>query len=574
MRKLAGQTRAALLGILFAMVGFSYAVATSQSLSLSADGVGARGVGTSIALDFTNPFVAGAGSDRDLGDAAVGSSIVRYVRAKGGIPPYEFTSTGSPTLKSVIASNATLDLALSGKLAGSLGSTAISASPLRFRVHVKDSAGTNGNVDTEIFRITLDSSGVFKFAISSLSEAVQLRPYVDTLSVINGNAPYTFTASGVTQVGNAQATTLENIGLSLSRDDGTVYGKVVRTGTITFTAKCIDAKGNSARSRDLSQIGQTITIAVLANTIITSDVVTTQMTIKLNTKKADSDAVSYKGIVNVGNKAISSFNGDTVEIRVGGFITPAVALTDKGSFATDKTIKTNTFKGKLSTKGLSAGFAKGDVQTDLGAITGSTVRLAVFVKIGDQIASAEILEFTVKSGGSGQTLTYKLGSGALGGNFLITAVKGSDDKSAASTKFAVQFLANPATGVQGSGTQDSTFEGADAADVSIGSNYANSIEVVESKLKVKSTEKRSSKDPVVTKLALDGLKGKGSVTTGPLLASSTGIQKAGDLGDGNSTNFPLNVTVRNVTNVIIFSGEGSATIFAKKTSYSMKNPNK
>src|SRR6185295_10568301 len=92
MSKTTSMTRTGLLAVLMAMVGFSYSLATSLTDDGTDAGAAPRAVGTTIPLDFANPFVAGVGSDRDLGDAVAGSALTRLVRAKGGVPPYSFTA--------------------------------------------------------------------------------------------------------------------------------------------------------------------------------------------------------------------------------------------------------------------------------------------------------------------------------------------------------------------------------------------------------------------------------------------------------------------------------------------------
>jgi len=92
MFKFAGQARAALLGFLFAIIGFSYALATMNGAA--GPQAGARNcVGTTF-LHFTNPFVTGD-TDRDLGDIVAGSSFIRIARAAGGVGPYRFASAGT-----------------------------------------------------------------------------------------------------------------------------------------------------------------------------------------------------------------------------------------------------------------------------------------------------------------------------------------------------------------------------------------------------------------------------------------------------------------------------------------------
>jgi len=248
------------MGLLFAMVGFSFALATSSSRSV--DSAASRIVGSSP-LRFTNGVLSG---DFDLGDVTLGSFALRYARAAGGVRPYKFTSTVSPTLKEVLTgSTSTLDLLQNGVLTGAgtnngglIAGVAAANFPLRFNITVADGKGSNASSVTARFRLSLESSTNFKFAVDNLGEAVQFTQFMDAVSTVNGNGAVTVTASNVAVNGTAVTGGLEAIGLSLAAD-GTLFGQPLVPGTLTFTATAKDAKGNSALSRSLSGVGQTIT---------------------------------------------------------------------------------------------------------------------------------------------------------------------------------------------------------------------------------------------------------------------------------------------------------------------------
>ncbi|HYG76816.1 MAG TPA: hypothetical protein VEK08_17565 [Planctomycetota bacterium] len=89
MSKLAGFVRSGLLGLLLALLAFSYSLATP--VSDSNPGAASRGFG-SIPLRFANPPHA-LSTDLDLGDIVRGSNFARNVRAIGGIPAYRFVSS-------------------------------------------------------------------------------------------------------------------------------------------------------------------------------------------------------------------------------------------------------------------------------------------------------------------------------------------------------------------------------------------------------------------------------------------------------------------------------------------------
>jgi hypothetical protein len=518
MSKQVSQTRAVLMGLLFALVGFSYAIATSSSRAVS-DDAGSRIVG-SAPLRFTNPLVGGV---RDLGIAATGSAVTRYARATGGVRPYKFTSSGTPSLASAIAtSNAQLELLLNGCLSGSLGN--LPAGALTFNITVTDSKGTQPNSVTELFRLTLDNSGVFKFAQSQLSEGVQFQPYFDKLEVINGNTPITFSASTITLNGVAQ-TSMEAVGLSLSSTDGQVFGKPIVSGTLSFLARAVDARGNAALNTAGTAANQTVTITLTSGITVGSDVVITKATVKLSA--AGKESIDISGMINLAGRRVSDFSGESIEVRIGGYdssdvATIAAARFDaKGKLSSAKGTKTDVIKASISSKGqLKIKISKATIAARLGTVSGATANLAVGIKVGDMIASAAFLQFSIKGTAPKQSLSYSIGKNSdPGGEFILTKVQGKDTKGGTTTAFKIDFLAlAPGNTNYGNPT---------SASVAIGDNFTDSVTVETNGTKVKNTDKPAKTAAEVLKLTADGAKGKGSVTTGPLSPASTNIMQAG-----------------------------------------------
>src|SRR5258708_15392175 len=172
--------RAGLTGVLFAIAGFSYALATYDSAPPALRTPGAAGRSIFGTLRFTNPLI--GDTDRDLGDAIAGSVMTsRFALAIGGVPPLRFSSTNLATVMS------SLTLQSSGLLTGSIAATA--KTPIRFDVTVTDSFGTLGKNVTENFRITLVKEPVFAFAIDSLPDGSAGRSYMARLITINGAQP-------------------------------------------------------------------------------------------------------------------------------------------------------------------------------------------------------------------------------------------------------------------------------------------------------------------------------------------------------------------------------------------------
>jgi hypothetical protein len=574
--------RAALMGLLFAMVGFSFALATSDSRSLPS-AAGSRVVGSGV-LRFTNGVL---GGDFDLGDVTQGSFTVRYARAAGGVRPYKFTSTVSPTLKEVLTgSTSTLDLLQNGVLTGAgtnngglIAGVAAANFPLRFNITVADGKGSNASSVTSRFRLSLESGTTFKFAISDLGEAVQFVPFMDVVSTVNGNGAVTVTATNVAVNGTAVTGGLEAIGLSLATD-GTLFGQPLVAGVLTFTAVGKDAKGGTALSRDLSAANQVITLNLTGNITVDSDFVTTGLNLKIKNatgpkaKSGNNDSLKFKGQVNLNGKSAADLNGKVIKLSIGGYTTPnstntPATLDGKGNTVKAPKLAKGTsapkLKAKVSTKGQISVSVSGEDMSRVSAFTGASSNVAVGLMVGDAVASAQILKLTAKKGNSGTSAGYKLdAANTPGGTFLLTSVKGKDDTKAAADADAwtAQFIATPPTGV--------SFSGVNSATVSIGSNFTGVIAVKESKSKVSQNEKKDAKSANVTQIKLDGVKGKGSIKTGPLPKTATGISAASKAKATDPNTFPLNVTLTK-GGVAVYGGENSLAIFPNKTSWANKS---
>jgi len=568
------------MGLLFAMVGFSFALATS-SRSVT-EGAASRLVGSGP-LRFTNGVLSG---DFDLGDVTLGSFALRYARAAGGVRPYKFTSTVSPTLKEVLTgSTSTLDLLQNGVLTGAgtnngglIAGVAAANFPLRFNITVADGKGSNASSVTARFRLSLESSTNFKFAVDNLGEAVQFTQFMDAVSTVNGNGAVTVTASNVAVNGTAVTGGLEAIGLSLAAD-GTLFGQPLVPGTLTFTATAKDAKGNSALSRSLSGVGQTITLAITGNILVDSDFVTTSFSCKVanptgpKASGANKDSLKFAAQANLNGKSASDLNGKAIRLTVGGYTTPnttnsPATLDGKGKTVKGPKLAKGTFAPKLtasvSTKGQIKVSVSGEDMSRISAFSSSSNNIAVGLMVGDAVASAQILKVTVKKGNSGTSASYKLdAANTPGGTFLLTGVKGKDDTKAATDfdSWQASFIATPPTTV--------SFSGVTSATVSIGSAYTQSVTVAESKSKVKQTEKKDKKGANVTSLNMDGVKGKGKVSTGFLPKTSTGISAASKAKATDPNTFPLNITLTK-GGAAVYSGENALAIFPNKSSWANK----
>lgn len=568
MLKRAGQSRAMLFGLLFALVGFSYVLATPSS-DESAYPVGVRAVGTvgNSLVRFTNPFATTADTrDRDLGDVVAGSTFVRFARAAGGLPPYKFSSAGtqaidSTALKTLISSGA---VTAAGKVTGSIVSG--TTTDPRFSITVQD-AYANTNTVTELFRLTVVSGTLFKFAIGpSLGEAVQFRDFNGSLEVINGRGAVTFgVVSGSVKLDSTTLGSLEEAGLSLSKS-GVLFGKPFRSGVVTFSATATDSIGTLAAGRDGTGTSQAFSLTVTANTSISSDFVVQKAQVKFGA--TDKDSVSVGGAVNLGATAISALSGKSFSLRVGSYTSPAVTFDTKGKATTAKGTKTKIVKVAVNSKGfVKAAVQKETLSTFFPGITGANSLQSTGVTVGDSINTNEILRYNVKISKT-TTLKYSIGKDIdLAGAFIVTSVAGKAQKTGGDA-FKASFVAIPgATTASAAGT----FTGATKAETNIG-NYqnptANQAVTVDSKQKVKSTDKSKTD---VKKLGMDGVKGKGSLQTAGLTTAQTGITASTTAG---TRLFPLGIRLAKNDNSTVFQGEAGAVIFSAGKGYSSKNPTK
>jgi len=589
MYKRFSSSNAVLLGMLFAMVGFSFALATGSSMG-NGDAVGARAVGATLgsALAFTNQFATTAPTtDRDLGDVALGSSFVRYATATGGIRPYTFAQSNAiPTLTSVLTGNtAKISVFASGQVAGSMGNIALINSPIRFTIMVTDSLGTQPDRVTNVFRLTLVSNSVFKFAVGpQLQGGVQYQPYFASLAVNNGVAKYTFAVSSVTL--NGSATTLAAQGLSLDASAGIIYGKPLVPGTIAFTANCTDSKGSVALSRSGFGAGQAMSIVVSANNILVSDIVATSISIKAGS--IGKDSVSFAGIANLAGNSASSFVNATVVLKIGGYTSPT-GLLNAGKITTDTTgavvskAKGATkpaagpaISGSLNSSGQLKISIKNETIDNLltgSALTSGNQGLAVLVQItpatpGFALSSSEFLSFVVKASSKGSTLTYKAnGTGDLAGDFILTSAQGKDASSKATNTNAdawkVGFIALP--------PGNETYGGPTQATIGIGAGFSSTLGVTASNGSVKLAVKPAKADNTITSLSMSAKTGKSSLSTSNLDASKTNITTAAKAPNPGTSIFALGLTLSSSAGTL-GAGSGSIAITAAKTSGNAVQP--
>jgi hypothetical protein len=590
-----------------ATLGLSYALATGSGGD-AGYAAGSRAANPRLPLNFTNAFVPSS-TDRDLGDAALGSQITRYCRARGGFPPHRFTSDrttlgddgtplfiGQTTLgeaeialpASAKPGQSTTAVFLNGLVQGKVGDktgTIADGTPLRFDVTVADSLGTNPNKHDEIFRLTLvDPNSPFKFAQSALSAGVEFRRYFEKLEVISGHAPYTFAASNIVLTKNNTPTPiakLQDFGLFLNKRTGRLVGRPLNDGTLSFDADCADNSGAHALSRDKTHVGQTISFDIAENPRVSSELFSTKMSIKGDTQGGNKDSIQYSGILDMEGMTLADLQGLGVTLAIDDYTSPTVTLdgAGKGSSAGPPAMSVKISADgivKLTIKGDSFGQAQSIISNN--ELTNSEKVLAVTLTIADPNSSAkpvfenpELLRFHVKAKSSKFDLEYKFGPGNLGGGFIITSVTGKDDKAETGDSWLVKFISLPPNA-----KKLSQFGNISQATVGIGTDFTNSINCTLKGDVLKSTEKRSKDSPVVLKVGYNDKTGQGAVVTGllpavsPLPNTATNIPAALK-AKGKKSPFPFLILFQDSNSKELFGAEGSRKIKPKGTQWVSKD---
>lgn len=537
-----GISRAIGLGVLMAVVGFSYSMASFDDEVVGGPTVEARGISSfSSDLRFTNPFLeAGLDPDYplagdsynpavyDLGDAVVGTyTITRYITAADGVPPYTFASTNLGTLAP------SLDLSANGLLAGSV--PAGLSGQLRFNVTVTDSYTGGTNTKTGLFRIGLVSSTDFRFLVSKLNGGSLGQDYVAKLDTYGGALPITFSVvSGTVKVGTTSYSSLEDIGLTVM-EDGTVAGRPLVAGTVTFTAKAVDAAGGVALGRSPATTeNQVMTIEVEDNEVVASSITTTKSQLKYDVEKSNKDLLKLDCYVNLQGNGVADLNGKKLTVRIGGkTVVDEQAFDDKGKIKVKNADKTDNLKVKVQTNRgrLRLTLNKTDLSDVVGSAVadGGTKTLVVQVVIEDVVVASEVLKYEAKVRGSKIQLKYKLAKDgqALAGAFQILQVKGADKDTG--DKWKVKFLAVPRMGIDSSAGLNHV----SSALVMVGSDFSKTytstdteggnVKFRESSSNAQFTDKRKTG---LKKVKIDNKRYVSSVQTNVLATTDTGIAQA------------------------------------------------
>ena len=572
------KSHTALLSVLFAMAAFSYAIATtadSRSKTLTPpDNTPPPALKP---ITFANPIYP-ASADRDLGDVVPGKFFHRYIRCKGGLPPYKCLA-GSLNNALFLGFNGFFDTTVTTKIRPPLP-PAFPVGPYRFLTTAKSKGTTDTH--TEPFRLSVVTDTRFRFAIGpNLNDATQFRKYVDQISIINPTLPLTFALVGTVSLNGVAQPSLASLGLSLTKREGVIYGQPLAAGVITFTVSCTDASGNVALSRDGTAPNQTFSITVDPNKVAASDTLCMGIKVKAG-KNGTGSSIQYSGLINI-NGTLSALLGKPVTFRIGNFVSPTAYFDDKGS-ATNATgtsaDKTNTIvKAKISAAGVltisvtNATLATTDV-LELPVRTGATRSFGDAVladglggrsaTVGGDVGDTSIEQSVSVTKSSTDSLSLDGSTSAAGAFLVLSTVSGHDDKTGAGDKWRVTFVANPPSGT--------SFTTATSLQLSVG-NLGNTLTAVPKPSSVSATFKADSTTRnAVTHFSLSTKSLKGSYTTTYMDATATGIPVSGAAFTGEDPSYSTQIVLSDSTGTALFSGAAGVTIFPKKNGWTSTAP--
>ena len=535
--------RAFALGILGALIGFSFALATSQS-DPAADAravVAPRFVGTN--LRFSNPFllpgqdaefpsggsVASDPNGYDLGDACFGSMIVRYLTALDGVQPYQFTSTTIGTTG--------LNLGTAGRVFGVIPSAATTF--VKFNATLTDAAS---KTRTGVFRVGTFtySPAVFRFAHDRLSDAKVGMDYITNIEVLGGDATTTFSVvPGSLMFNSAAASDMESLGLRLF-NDGTIAGRPLKSGTLTFTARAQKSSGPIANNRADTSPDQPLTINIAALDTVESVLGTFTSSIAGNSARPGKDVFTYSAFINDNGLFNRDFAGATFTLRVGGE-TFTTTLNGAGQSQTGNVhVALAAFSGFLNVT-----IRNQDFNSIFGALPdGSTKNVVVEIQIGDTFLGTEPVQYSVVNRNGRFRLSYNINrSKQVGGLFQIYALRGDDSFNG--TAFLTKFLIS-----QVPDSSNTDFGLANDAVINIGPVFSEDVKLFRGQ--------GFFNPPGIAQVDIQGRRKFGAFITYHLPASQTGITPARDSG-GQPQTFLLGVKV--TTDTLTFNGAASLKIF-------------
>ena len=568
-------------GLVLAVFGFTYALATSRSIEEPTATASSRIVGSS-SLRFLNPIlqanVPPIPNVYDLGDACFGSFITRYISVTGGVRPYRFS--GSSSLAQILAPNSTFSIGASGCAMGTIAAPTFLGNP-GFVVQVSDSTGTIIQTAQGNFAMNLQAcgNGVFRFAVSALNNGVLGHSYISKLEVLGGNDPVVFSIQpGTLTVNGAQVgvgSGLEAIGLSLG-EDGTIKGRPLVTGLVSFTARATDRLRRIATGRTTATVDQVISFNIEDTSVTSTDGLVTNLSVRGDLGKANKDSLRFSAFINLNGSGVTVLNGTDFALSIGGirytgiFNIKGQATNRRGGplvFADGTRLKmsVNSRSGKLT-----GSLSKANLGRALGADglqDRGTKRLGMAIELCNFVIHSDTIEFSTRLRGNKFGLDYKLGKSGrpLGGAFVITSARGRDGEDIAGNlgdSWNARFIIVPRFGIDSNAGLDAL----SAVRVRIGSRFVQSIPAASFTSSGQGTIKlqtQKTKAPVVSKLQIDPRKFTGSLQTNVISQFTTGIPQAKVAVDAgrNSANYNLGIDIDRSGSNADMTGENGKAIF-------------
>jgi hypothetical protein len=539
--------RAGLFALFTAAVGFTLALATAESRNVGSaqPAAGLRAVGET--LKITNPlFVAqsdassglagdtlypgggggGIPNGYDMGDVQVGAPFTRFVSAQGGFLPYTYeiapllgsaANVGGPGIPPIIPA-----LDRTGKLSGLI--TEFTGSSLRYYISVTDFIGTS---PSGLFKFNLIPTGqAHRFAVSQLPAADLAHNYFTNFETIGGQGAVSFsvTAGSIRAAGNA-VEKLETLGLALS-SDGTLYGRPLVQGDISFTLRGLDGAGVPALNRQGSAVDSTFLVQVANNTAASSELAGFSCQINGSLSKLGADTFSYSGLLDT--------KGDTAAVLAGSpFVVRVNGAKFSGTFDDKGKVQASIEGGGLlkasyspQSGSLQIKLSGVDLTTPLGAAsftTRTTQNVVLLVEAG-ALRASEVLTAKVRVGGSRYQLDYALGKrgASSAGAFQIISVGGSDNKAGDGTRWKARFIAVP-RGIDGATAADAISNGGSVT-MRLGFDFQQTVDVALKSVRLEF--KATDKDPGIFRLLLDPERFIHRLETNVLTETDTGISPA------------------------------------------------
>jgi len=568
------------------MLGFCYSIVT-QAESRSADvAVGSRSVGTST-LRFLNAVYTPTPTDFDLGDALLGTVITRYLTATGGIRPYNFTSAN---IGLQLGAQSTLAVFTSGVVMGSASLTT-TITDVAFTAKLTDSTESNIQMTTppapasNTFHLTLFPSGaqVFRFAVDKLNNGVLGQAYFSKADTIGGIRTVTYsvvpgsvTLNGV-QVGTGNSLE-EAVGLTLAAD-GTVYGRPLSTGLVTFTAHATDSRRRIANDRTNAVQDQVLSFNIEDSQITATDNMFLALNVRGNTGLFNTDTLKFQTFLNMSGTNLHTLNGGQFSFMFGGktyggFINAAGVVGNglgrKNVIYPDGTVMTamvnsvnGTIIGTLTRANLSTGLNAANLQNR------TTARIPAAILVNNIVIASDTLDMQVTHLTTKYSLDYNVGTlgNSLGGAFQVFDVRGSDKVDIAGNpgdSWITKFLIAPRYGVDATAGYSSL----NAIRVRIGTNFIQTIPVatpLTAGLTISSkgiiVYKGAGKGASVHSMQINPASFSGEIITNPLSEATTGLPTGTDTEFAKTNFFNLAVDVLRNVGSASYSGEDGKFIF-------------